>query len=58
MMAGESLRGGAFEVKLVGMGIFAKVVEAKSFSGAARRLGISKSLVSKEVAKLEKALGA
>lgn len=45
-------------MKLVGMGIFAKVVEAKSFSGAARRLGISKSLVSKEVAKLEKALGA
>ena len=45
-------------MKLVGMGIFARVAEAKSFSGAARRLGISKSLVSKEVAKLEKALGA
>lgn len=45
-------------MKLVGMGIFARVAEAKSFSGAARRLGISKSLVSKEVSKLEKALGA
>jgi DNA-binding transcriptional LysR family regulator len=45
-------------MKLEGMGIFAKVAEAKSFSGAARRLGISKSLVSKEVTKLEKALGA
>ena len=45
-------------MKLVGMGIFAKVAEAKSFSEAARRLGISKSLVSKEVSKLEKALGA
>ena len=45
-------------MKLEGMGIFAKVAEAKSFSGAARRLGISKSLVSKEVSKLEKTLGA
>lgn len=45
-------------MKLEGMGIFARVAEARSFSGAARRLGISKSLVSKEVAKLEKALGA
>ena len=45
-------------MKLVGMGIFAKVAEARSFSEAARRLGISKSLVSKEVTKLEKTLGA
>lgn len=45
-------------LKLVGMGIFARVVEAKGFSAAARRLGISKSVVSKEVAKLEKSLGA
>lgn len=45
-------------MKLVGMGIFARVAEAKSFSGAARRLGISKSLVSKEVSRLEQALGA
>ena len=45
-------------MNLVGMGIFARVAEAKSFSAAARRLGLSKSLVSKEVAKLEKSLGA
>ena len=43
---------------LVGMAIFARVAEAKSFSGAARRLNLSKSLVSKEVTKLEKSLGA
>ena len=43
---------------LVGMAIFARVAEAKSFSGAARRLGLSKSMVSKEVARLEKSLGA
>lgn len=43
---------------LVGMAIFARVAEAKSFSEAARRLGLSKSMVSKEVAKLEKSLGA
>jgi DNA-binding transcriptional LysR family regulator len=45
-------------MNLVGMGIFARVAEAKGFSAAARRLGISKSVVSKEVAKLEKSLGA
>jgi DNA-binding transcriptional LysR family regulator len=45
-------------LNLVGMGIFARVAEAKGFSAAARRLGISKSVVSKEVAKLEKSLGA
>ncbi len=45
-------------LKLVGMGIFARVAEAKSFSEAARRLGVSKSAVSKEVARLERALGA
>jgi DNA-binding transcriptional LysR family regulator len=45
-------------MNLVGMGIFARVVDAKSFSAAARRLGLSKSLVSKEIAKLEKSLGA
>ena len=43
---------------LVGMAIFARVVEANGFSEAARRLGLSKSLVSKEVTKLEKSLGA
>jgi len=45
-------------MNLVGMGIFARVAEAKGFSAAARRLGISKSVVSKEVTKLEKSLGA
>jgi DNA-binding transcriptional LysR family regulator len=36
---------------------FAKVVEAKSFSGAAEQLKTSKSLVSKQVSNLESALG-
>ncbi|MCC7079843.1 MAG: LysR family transcriptional regulator [Burkholderiales bacterium] len=40
------------------MAIFARVVEDKSFSAAARRLNLSKSLVSKHVAQLEKSLGA
>ena len=40
------------------MAIFARVVEAKGFSEAARRLGMSKSLVSKQVARLEKNIGA
>ena len=40
------------------MVVFAKVVEAKSFSEAARRLGQSKSMVSKAVTQLEKSVGA
>jgi DNA-binding transcriptional LysR family regulator len=40
------------------MAIFAHVVEEKSFSGAARRLNLSKSLVSKHVTQLEKSVGA
>ncbi len=43
---------------LVGMAIFARVAEARSFSAAARRLGISKSAVSKHVARLERELQA
>jgi len=39
------------------MAIFARVVEAKSFSGAARRLNISKSVVSKHVTQIERSLG-
>jgi molybdenum-dependent DNA-binding transcriptional regulator ModE len=38
------------------MAIFARVVEAKSFSAAARQLGLSKSLVSKHVTQLEKSI--
>ncbi|MCC6473850.1 MAG: LysR family transcriptional regulator [Burkholderiales bacterium] len=40
------------------MAIFARVVETKSFSAAARRLNLSKSLVSKQVTLLEKSVGA
>lgn len=43
---------------LAGMAVFAKVAEAKSFSAAAQRLGISKSAVSKQVAALERTLKA
>lgn len=39
------------------MGIFARVIDAGSFSEAARRMDISRSAVSKAVAKLEKGLG-
>lgn len=38
------------------MSVFAEVVEAKSFSAAAARLGISKSLVSRQVSALERSL--
>jgi DNA-binding transcriptional LysR family regulator len=41
-----------------GMLIFAQVVEANSFSEAAKRLGVSKAAVSQHVAKLERSLGA
>lgn len=37
---------------------FARVVQAGSFAGAARRLGVATSVTSKHVAKLEKKLGA
>jgi DNA-binding transcriptional LysR family regulator len=40
------------------MAIFARVVETKSFSEAARRLGLSKSVISKQVTQLEKSVGA
>ena len=41
-----------------GMAVFARVVEANSFTEAARRLGMSKAAVSKQVSKLEERLGA
>jgi DNA-binding transcriptional LysR family regulator len=40
------------------MAIFARVIEAKSFSRAAEQLSISKSLVSKQISELEKSVGA
>lgn len=38
------------------MAVFARVVEEKSFSGAARKLGISKAAVSRQIAALEDSL--
>ncbi len=43
---------------LSGMAAFARVVETNSFTEAARRLGMSKAAVSKQVSKLEERLGA
>src|ERR1043165_563495 len=42
---------------LLGMEIFTRVVEAKSVSGAARRLRLSKSVVSKHITQIERSLG-
>ncbi len=42
--------------RLTGMSVFARVVEAKSFSAAADKLGISKSLASRHVSALERSL--
>jgi DNA-binding transcriptional LysR family regulator len=44
--------------KLAAMEMFVRVVAEKSFSNAARQLGVSKSVVSKAVAELEDRLGA
>ena len=42
--------------RLAGMSVFARVVEEKSFSAAAEKLGISKSLASRHVSALERSL--
>ncbi len=42
---------------LARMAVFARVVEEKSFSAAARRLDMSKSVVSKQITQLEKSVG-
>ena len=42
---------------ILGMAFFARVVEARSFSDAARSLGVSKSAVSARVSRLERSLG-
>jgi DNA-binding transcriptional LysR family regulator len=43
--------------QMAGMAVFAKVVELQGFSAAARSLGITKSAVSKQLARLEQLLG-
>jgi len=42
--------------RLAAMSVFAQVVESKSFSAAAMKLGLSKSLVSRQVSALEREL--
>lgn len=44
-------------MNLLGMEIFARVVQAGSFAGAARRLRLSQSVVSKHVTGIERTLG-
>jgi DNA-binding transcriptional LysR family regulator len=52
------MAGGFSLDELVSMAVFARVVEARSFTGAAARLGLSKSAVSTRVAHLEDQIGA
>lgn len=57
-MRKQSKRGGSgAPPDLQGLAVFARVVEARSFSGAARALGTTTSAVSKRVARLEERLG-
>lgn len=42
--------------RLADMAVFAQVVESKTFSAAAQKLGLSKSLVSRQVSALERSL--
>lgn len=50
--------GGARLANLNRLAYFAAVVEAGSFTAAAERLGITKAVVSQQVAKLEREFGA
>ena len=43
--------------RFVGMAVFAKVVESASFAAAARHFGMSPTMVSKHVRRLEERLG-
>lgn len=47
----------ASDLDLLGMRVFHAIVEAGSFSGAADRLGMAPPMVSKHMARLERALG-
>lgn len=51
------MRGDGLE-SLTGMAVFAAVVQANGFAAAGERLGLSRSAVSKHIARLEKQLGA
>src|SRR5436309_536669 len=42
---------------LVAMAMFARVVEARTFTAAAQKLGLSKSVISERVSQLEERLG-
>ena len=57
-IAGQNLQEGSDMDRLAAMEMFVRVVQEKSFSAAARQLGVSKSVVSKAVAELEDRLGA
>src|SRR5262245_45771263 len=45
------------QVRIEDMRLFASVADAKSFTGAARRLGMPKQTISRRIAELERALG-
>jgi DNA-binding transcriptional LysR family regulator len=44
-------------IRVEDMRLFASVADAKSFTGAARRLGVPKQTISRRIAELERALG-
>src|SRR5437899_567093 len=57
-MRKQSGRAGAATGDLLDIALFARVVEGRSFSAAARGLGTTTSAVSKRIARLEERLGA